>query len=113
LGNEERFIEEAIAKANQTIGETIFEGPLVPDVAFTPRSRGHYQTIVAMYHDQGLAPLKALYFDEGINVSLGLPIIRTSVDHGTAFDIAYQNKALILSYINAIQAAIRFVKDRL
>jgi 4-hydroxythreonine-4-phosphate dehydrogenase len=108
LGDEEHFIEEAIKKANQLIGSTIFEGPLVPDVAFTPRSREHYHTFVAMYHDQGLAPLKALYFDEGINVSLGLPIIRTSVDHGTAFDIAYQNKALILSYINAIKAAILF-----
>ena len=48
-----------------------------------------------MYHDQGLAPLKALYFDESINVSLNLPIIRTSVDHGTAFDIAYKNKIQI------------------
>lgn len=103
LGDEERLIEEAIAKANQSIGEKIFEGPLVPDVAFTPRSRENYKTIVAMYHDQGLAPLKALYFDEGINVSLGLPINRTSVDHGTAFDIAYQHKASMLSYINAIQ----------
>lgn len=111
LGNEERFIEEAIAHANQTIGEEIFEGPIVPDIAFTPRSRDHYKTIVAMYHDQGLAPLKALYFDEGINVSLGLPIIRTSVDHGTAFDIAYQNKALVLSYINAVKAAITFAEQ--
>lgn len=108
LGDEERLIEEAIEKANQTIGHSIFEGPIVPDIAFTPRSREYYKTIVAMYHDQGLAPLKALYFDEGINISLGLPIIRTSVDHGTAFDIAYQNKALILSYINAVQAAISF-----
>ncbi len=106
LGDEERFIEEAIKKANLLIGFNVFEGPLVPDVAFTPRSREHYNTLVAMYHDQGLAPLKALYFDEGINVSLGLPIIRTSVDHGTAFDIAYQNKASVLSYINAIKAAV-------
>ena len=112
LGNEERFIEEAIEKANQTIGQTIFEGPLVPDVAFTPRSRERYQTIVAMYHDQGLAPLKALYFDEGINVSLGLPIIRTSVDHGTAFDIAYQKKAFILSYINAVEAAVKLSDEK-
>ena len=57
-----------------------------------------------MYHDQGLAPLKALYFDEGINVSLNLPILRTSVDHGTAFDVAYKNIELNnLSYINAIK----------
>jgi 4-hydroxythreonine-4-phosphate dehydrogenase len=108
LGDEERLIEEAIQQANSTIGKEIFEGPLVPDVAFTPRSRERYPTLVAMYHDQGLAPLKALYFDEGINVSLGLPIIRTSVDHGTALDIAYQNKALILSYINAIKSAVSF-----
>ncbi|MFA6397147.1 MAG: 4-hydroxythreonine-4-phosphate dehydrogenase, partial [Sulfurimonas sp.] len=112
LGDEERFIEEAIQKANETIGETIFEGPIVPDVAFTPRSRSYYKTIVAMYHDQGLSPLKALYFDEGINVSLGLPIIRTSVDHGTAFDIAYQHKALILSYTNAIKSSLNFIHER-
>lgn len=111
LGDEERFIEEAITNANRIIGKKIFEGPLVPDVAFTPRSREYYQTIIAMYHDQGLAPLKALYFDEGINVSLGLPIIRTSVDHGTAFDIAYQNRASILSYINAIKASIELVEE--
>ncbi|HEX5710976.1 MAG TPA: 4-hydroxythreonine-4-phosphate dehydrogenase [Sulfuricurvum sp.] len=106
LGDEEIFIQKAIEKANQSIGKPIFEGPLVPDVAFTPHSREHYPTLAAMYHDQGLAPLKALYFDEGINVSLGLPIIRTSVDHGTAFDIAYQNKSKIVSYINAVEAAI-------
>jgi 4-hydroxythreonine-4-phosphate dehydrogenase len=105
------MIEEAIIRANEYIGESIYEGPIVPDIAFTPRSRVHYKTIVAMYHDQGLAPLKALYFDEGINISLGLPIIRTSVDHGTAFDIAYQNKALLLSYINAIKAAIDLNTD--
>lgn len=108
LGDEERFIEEAIEKANRTIGQPVFEGPIVPDVAFTPRSRERYKTVAAMYHDQGLAPLKALYFDEGINVSLGLPVVRTSVDHGTAFDIAYQHKASILSYNNAINAAISF-----
>jgi len=110
LGDEERFIEEAITKANETIGERIFQGPLVPDVAFTPRSRAYTKTLVAMYHDQGLAPLKALYFEEGINISLGLPIIRTSVDHGTAFDIAYQHKAHTLSYINALEAAIKYSK---
>lgn len=112
LGDEERFIEEAIERANRDIGNKVFEGPIVPDIAFTPRSREYYKTVVAMYHDQGLAPLKALYFDEGINVSLGLPIIRTSVDHGTAFDIAYQNKALVLSYINAVKAALIFTKDK-
>lgn len=112
LGDEERFIDEAIAHANAHLGRDIFVGPIVPDVAFTPRFRQNFSMIAAMYHDQGLAPLKALYFDESVNISLGLPIIRTSVDHGTAFDIAYQNKASILSYMNAVKAAITFdVKD--
>lgn len=113
LGNEERFIEAAIKDANTQLGKEVFIGPIVPDIAFTPRFRQNFSMIAAMYHDQGLAPLKALYFDESINVSLGLPIIRTSVDHGTAFDIAYQGKASILSYINAINAAITFTsKDQ-
>jgi 4-hydroxythreonine-4-phosphate dehydrogenase len=103
LGNEERSIEKAIAAANHRIGETVFVGPLVPDVAFIPQVRKNYLYYVAMYHDQGLAPLKALYFDEGINVSLNLPILRSSVDHGTAFDIAYKSRALNnLSYLNAV-----------
>lgn len=108
LGDEEDEIEVAIGIANAHIGRNVYYGPIVPDVAFTPRFRSQCSTIIAMYHDQGLAPLKALYFDESINVSLGLPIIRTSVDHGTAFDIAYRNKASVTSYLNAIQAAVRF-----
>jgi len=108
LGDEESIIESAIAIANESLNEAIFEGPLVPDVAFSPRVRSHYRYLVAMYHDQGLAPLKALYFDESVNISLGLPIVRTSVDHGTAFDIAYlRNRNVNLrSYLNAIKAAI-------
>ncbi|MBN2895012.1 MAG: 4-hydroxythreonine-4-phosphate dehydrogenase [Campylobacterales bacterium] len=112
LGDEERAIEAAIAECNAALGAPIFEGPLVPDVAFTPRVRAHYRYFVAMYHDQGLAPLKALYFDESINVSLGLPIVRTSVDHGTAFDIAYQNRADLQSYLNAVHAALDFSQPK-
>lgn len=112
LGDEERVIEAAIAEANASVGTEIFFGPVVPDIAFTPRFRKDLHHIVAMYHDQGLGPLKALYFDEGINVSLGLPIVRTSVDHGTAFDIAYRGEASILSYLNAIRSAIAFAEDR-
>ena len=104
LGDEETIIQKSIDNAHQTIGKKIFTSPLVPDVAFTPRVRANYTHYIAMYHDQGLAPLKALYFDEGINVSLNLPILRTSVDHGTAFDIAYKGIELSsLSYINAIK----------
>ena len=109
LGDEEQKIEQAMEIANSLIGEELFFGPIVPDIAFTPGFRKNYQYFVAMYHDQGLAPLKALYFEESINVSLNLPIIRTSVDHGTAFDIAYEGKAKNISYINAIKSALDFI----
>jgi len=100
LGDEEiKEIMPAIIKANKLLKKNIFYGPLVPDIAFTAK-KGIF---IAMYHDQGLAPLKALYFDESINVSLNLPILRTSVDHGTAFDIAYKKIAKTLSYENAIK----------
>ena len=66
-----------------------------------------------MYHDQGLIPVKTLYFDESINVSLNLPIVRTSVDHGTAYDIAYKNKnPSNKSYINAVKEAIKLAQKR-
>lgn len=106
LGDEEKEIAAAIEFINSKLGKELLCGPLVPDVSFTPSSRKNFKYFVAMYHDQGLAPLKALHFDESINVSLNLPIVRTSVDHGTAFDIAYQGKANTLSYINAIKSAI-------
>ena len=109
LGNEELRITKAIKSANKKIGFEQFTGPVVPDIAFTPHFRANYNYFVAMYHDQGLAPLKALYFDESVNISLNLPIIRTSVDHGTAFDIAYKGEAKTLSYINAIQSAISLI----
>lgn len=112
LGNEEKIIQNAINNVNKNINASYptnknipaFSNPIVPDIAFTSNIRKKYTHYVAMYHDQGLAPLKALYFDEGINVSLNLPIMRTSVDHGTAFDVAYKGVKLNnLSYINAIK----------
>lgn len=109
LGNEELIITKAIKSANKKIGFEQFVGPIVPDIAFTPHFRQNFNYYVAMYHDQGLAPLKALHFDESVNISLNLPIVRTSVDHGTAFDIAYQGKAKNLSYLNAIKSAIEFI----
>lgn len=113
LGSEEEEIKAAIEMANKTIGKELFFGPLVPDVAFTPHSKGKYAAYVAMYHDQGLAPLKALHFDESINVTLGLPIIRTSPDHGTAYDIAYKLEANTKSYENAVKEAVRLAtKDK-
>jgi len=109
LGDEEKIIQKSIDNANKLLNaqrstlNATFTDPMVPDVAFIPRTRAHYTYYVAMYHDQGLTPLKALYFDEGINISLNLPILRTSVDHGTAFDIAYRGGKLSgLSYLNAV-----------
>jgi len=108
LGNEEKIINKSIKIANKKIGYDIYEGAMVPDTIFTPQQRKNYRYFIAMYHDQGLAPLKALYFDEGINVSLNLPIQRTSVDHGTAFDIAYKNVEFSSkSYINAIKKLLK------
>lgn len=81
--------------------------PLVADTAFTPFGLKHCNRLIALYHDLALAPLKALYFEESINVSLNLPIIRTSVDHGTAFDRAYRGaKISTKSYIEAVKYAI-------
>ena len=110
LGNEELIITKAIKSANKKVGFEQFFGPVVPDVAFTPHFRKNYNYYIAMYHDQGLAPLKALHFDESVNISLNLPIVRTSVDHGTAFDIAYKGQAKTLSYINAIKSAITLLR---
>jgi 4-hydroxythreonine-4-phosphate dehydrogenase len=92
FGDEEaRIIEPAIA-ALQAEGIAAI-GPVPGDALFTPRARAGYDAALCMYHDQALIPLKALEFDEGVNVTLGLPIIRTSPDHGTAFDIAGQGVA--------------------
>ena len=108
IGDEEKVIKKAIKYANKTVKKDIFYGPLVPDTAFSPKSIKNIKHFVAMYHDQGLIPVKTLYFDESINVTLNLPIVRTSVDHGTAFDIAYKNKKpSFKSYINAVKEALR------
>jgi 4-hydroxythreonine-4-phosphate dehydrogenase len=80
-------------------------GPLSADTVFHQALRGDYDAVVAMYHDQGLAPLKAVAFDTGVNWTLGLPFIRTSPDHGTAYDIAGQGIANPSSMIAAIRLA--------
>ena len=105
LGCEEKAIKKTIKNANHNLNNKIFIGPLVADAAFNANSLKSCNHLVAMYHDQGLAPLKALYFDKSINVSLNLPIIRTSVDHGTAFDIAYKGLASTKSYEEAVKYA--------
>lgn len=80
-------------------------GPVAPDALFTPHMRDRYDLALCMYHDQGLIPLKALCFDDGVNMTLGLPIIRTSPDHGTAFDIAGKDIAQPGAMIAAIRMA--------
>jgi len=113
LGSEDVEIKEAIEIANRHFGRTIFEGVLVPDTAFIPKNRARYKLFVSMYHDHGLSALKALYFEESINLTLNLPIVRVSVDHGCAFDIAYKGKDVSLkSYINAFIIGSRFKNDR-
>ena len=86
--------------------------PQPPDTVFLRATRGAYDIVVAMYHDQGHIPMKLLAFDEGVNVSIGLPIIRTSVDHGTAFDIAGTGQARETSLLAAIEVALQMVAAR-
>ncbi len=86
--------------------------PQPPDTVFLRAVQGEFDIVVAMYHDQGHVPMKLLAFDNGVNVSMGLPIIRTSVDHGTAFDIAGTGKARETSLLAAIEVAVQMVQAR-
>ena len=106
FGDEEtRIIRPAIEAA---VAEGIpAVGPLVPDTAFRKEALAAHAAYVAMYHDQGLIPFKMLAFAEGVNVTLGLPIVRTSPDHGTAFDIAWQGTADPSSLFAALHCAVR------
>jgi 4-hydroxythreonine-4-phosphate dehydrogenase len=102
---EERIIIPAI-EAARAQGIAI-EGPLPPDTAFLPWKRKNTDAFICMYHDQGHIPVKALAFDSAVNTTLGLPIIRTSVDHGTALDIAWQGQARPDSLYSAVRLAVR------
>jgi 4-hydroxythreonine-4-phosphate dehydrogenase len=104
FGSEERdAIIPAIEEASAN--DMYVSGPYPPDVIFHKAYNGEFDIIVSMYHDQALIPFKMLAFDTGINVTLGLPVVRTSPDHGTAFDIAWQNKANHSSLNEAIRLA--------
>lgn len=105
FGDEEiRLISPAIARLNAS-GIGTFVGPGVPDAIFRDAAQGQFDGVLAMYHDQGLIPLKLLDFDTAVNVTLGLPKPRTSPDHGTAFAIAGKDIANPSSMIRAIQLA--------
>ena len=86
-------------------------GPLPADTMFHARARARYDVALTMYHDQGLIPVKTLAFDEGVNVTLGLPFVRTSPDHGTAFDIAGKGIANPSSLIAAMRLADRLTRE--
>lgn len=107
---EERIIIPAIEEARACSHD--IEGPLPPDTAFLPWKRKATDAFVCMYHDQGHIPVKALAFDSAVNTTLGLPIIRTSVDHGTALDIAWQGKANTGSLFAAVRLAVRLAKGK-
>lgn len=109
FGNEDKHLVEPAVYELRALGIDA-EGPISPDAAFTPTARKRYDGHVVMYHDQGLIPFKALAFDAGVNVTLGLPIVRTSVDHGTAFDIAWKGQASAHSLIEAVLLAIKIAR---
>ncbi len=106
LGREEIEVIEPAIKELLDAGIDV-SGPFSADTCFHPRARQGYDAAVAMYHDQALIPIKTISFDEGVNVTLGLPFIRTSPDHGTAVDIAGTGKARADSFIAALTMAAR------
>ena len=107
FGDEEsRVIAPAVAQANKM--RLSVEGPFPPDTLFYNAVDGPYDAVVCMYHDQGLIPFKMIHFSEGVNTTLGLPIIRTSVDHGTAYDIAGKG----IADPGSLNAAIRMAADQ-
>lgn len=107
---EDEIIIPAIRRANDDGYKA--DGPYPPDTVFFKAVSGRFDAVVSMYHDQGLIPLKLLHFADAVNVTLGLPIIRTSVDHGTAYDIAGKGKADPSSLKAAVRMAVNIVKNR-
>lgn len=111
FGDEDiKIIKPAVNEAKK-MGINV-KGPISPDAIFYLANIGMFDIVVAMYHDQGLIPLKLLSFNKSVNVTVGLPIIRTSVDHGTGFDIAGKGWANPHSLIEAIKVAAHFAKTR-
>ena len=112
FGDEEtRLIQPAIDEANKN-GWTVSPKPIPPDTVFLRAANGEFDTVVAMYHDQGHIPSKIAGFSSTVNVTLGLPMIRTSVDHGTAFDIAGTGIADDMNMIKALELAAFMIKGR-
>lgn len=106
LGGEEKDVIKPAIRVLRRKG-LVVAGPVPADTVFHEAIRGDYGAVLAMYHDQGLGPLKTIAFDSGVNITLGLPIVRTSPDHGTAFDIAGRGIANPQSMVNAVRLAYR------
>jgi len=110
FGKEE--LEEIIPAVERASMEGIqVEGPIAPDTVFLKAYKKEYDVVICMYHDQGHIPMKLLDFEGGVNITLGLQIIRTSVDHGTAFDIAYKGIASTRSLVEAYNFAVKLSKS--
>jgi len=111
FGTEEQDIISPSIKIAQKQGINL-QGPFPPDTIFVKAARGEYDAVICMYHDQGLIPFKLLHFKDGVNITLGLPIVRTSVDHGTAYDIAGKGISDPTSLSAAIEMAHTIIKNR-
>ena len=111
FGSEEERIIIPVVERVRSEG-CLVEGPFPADTLFYKAAKGQFDAVVAMYHDQGLIPLKLLHFSDAVNITLGLPIVRTSVDHGTAYDIAGKGVADPSSLRAAIRMAVTMAENR-
>jgi 4-hydroxythreonine-4-phosphate dehydrogenase len=111
MGNEESIIIEPAIKQLRAMG-LLVTGPHSPDTLFHSSARKNYDVVLCMYHDQALIPIKTLDFDTAVNITLGLPFIRTSPDHGTALDISGSGNASEKSLISALKMADKMVQNR-
>ena len=111
MGDEEQRVITPVVRDCQRLGIDV-SGPISGDTVFQRAAEGEFDAVIACYHDQGLIPVKLLAFGKAVNVTLGLPIIRTSVDHGTAFDIAGEGRADPSSMIAAVHLAAQLATER-
>jgi 4-hydroxythreonine-4-phosphate dehydrogenase len=110
FGDEEtKVIIPAMRQLERAFGSDVFLGPFPSDTVFARALGGEFDGVVAHYHDQGLIPLKLVAFNSGVNTTLGLPIVRTSPDHGTAFDIAGKGVADPRSMLAAVEWGLRLI----
>ena len=113
LGDEEeRLIAPSLPLLEAENPGVSFSGPFSPDTVFWRAANGEFDAVLCMYHDQGLIPLKLLGFHDGVNVTLGLPFVRTSPDHGTAYELAGTGRARPESFLSAVRLAAELVKSR-